>query len=1069
MPNIKSLDTDINAMQTISFLLQENNVRVISVGIAVSALIGYKTNDFIDSRLCFSSLIHADDKDLADELFSLRPQQNLKTINLRLRHAAGKIICLKGCYQKQQDPSLKGMQLQLQLNDAKKLRQELNDQVLVSSFNSMMDDSQDYIYFKDRNHVFIGASETLVKLTNPSINRQDLIGLTDYDVFPETYADNYYRLEKQVFSGHAEVCQEQQQTLDNEGNIGWVDNRKYPIKDQSGNIIGLFGIARDITAIVETQLALTQSEKRFRDIFDRSPDPCWIIENNRFIQCNNAAVAVLEYPDKTSLLSHPSELSPEFQADGQCSFDKANQMMAIALEKKVHRFEWIHKRYDGCCFPVEVTLARIKINGNYVLYCVWQDITERKQAEQQLRESERLLRTIFEQAGVGVAIITTATGEFERVNQRYCEIVGYNSAEMTGGMNFQQITHPDDLEDDLNNMARLIAREITEFSMEKRYFHKEGHIVWVNLTVSAAWQSGDPALHHIAVVEDISQRIEEEQKLRLSAKVFSSAMEGILVTDAEGTIVDVNQAFSTLTGYSREEVLGQNPRILKSEQQNSAFYADMWQQLQDTGLWRGEVWNKKKNGQEYAELLTISGIRNAHDELTHYVGLFSDITDAKQQQLKLEHIAHFDLLTGLPNRVLLQDRLQQALNHHHRTGKTLAICFLDLDGFKSVNDNLGHKAGDQLLQEITQRMTNTVRSDDTVARVGGDEFVLLLGDFDTSYEYEVLLHRLLESIAMPFQILGGTVQVSASIGVTFYPGDQSDADLLLRHADQAMYEAKTSGKGRYHIFDPAIELRMHANATLVEKIDQALTEGQLLVYYQPQVDCRENKVVGMEALLRWNHPLLGIRTAGEFLPIVEHDPLIIKIGEWVTQQVLSQLQSWSEQNIELNISINIAAKQLLEGDFVSRLGKQLQRYPKHIWSKLKIEVTETAALDDLSVISHLIEECKAQFQIEFSLDDFGTGYSSLMQLKRMAANELKIDKNFVDDILQDPNDLAIVKGIVSLADAFQQHVVAEGVESTEQLKMLLELGCDIIQGYCMARPMPAEQAMQWVLNYQDNH
>jgi len=1065
----QSLISDSKNSRTLTFSLQKNSVRVVQAGVVIAALTGYTVEDFVNSTISFPCLIHAGDKELADELFSLQSQQEVKVINFRLRHADGKIICLQGMYQKQLIASSpQEIQLQLQLFDARELKQKPNEKVLLDSFNSMMDDSEDYIYFKDRNHIFIGASQTLVNLTSSCVYREDLIGQTDYDVFSEAYADNYYRLEKQVFSGQDNVAHEIQQTIDTDGNIGWVDNRKYPIKNQSGNIIGLFGIARDVTENILLERALKQSEKRFRDIFERSPDPCWIIDNNQFIECNHAAVDVLGYPGKASLLNHPSKLSPEFQDDGQPSFDKANQMMAIALEKKVHRFEWIHKRYDDSCFPVEVTLARIKINGNYVLYCVWRDITERRQAEQQLRENEDLLRTVFEQAGVGVAVIDTVTGAFKRLNQRYCDIVGYSNVEMSSGMNFQQLTHPDDLDEDLNNMKRLIKGEISEFSMEKRYFHKLGHIVWVNLTVSTTWSPGEPALQHIAVVEDISQRRAEQQKLRLSAKVFSNAMEGIVVTEADGTIVDVNQAFCQLTGYTREEVLGQNPRVLKSEQQNTAFYIDMWQQLQQTGRWRGELWNRKKNGDEYAELLTISAINDAQNNATHYVGLFSDITESKQQQLKLEHIAHFDSLTGVANRILLQDRLRQAVLHHQRTGKVLAVCYLDLDGFKLINDTLGHEAGDELLKKITHRMIATVRSDDTVARVGGDEFVLLLGEFDSPYEYELLLHRLLSAIAQPMKIMGEKVEVSASMGVTFYPGDCADDDLLLRHADQAMYIAKTSGKGRYHIFNPAIELRKHANASLIEKIDQALMEGQLLLYYQPQVDCRLGQVVGMEALLRWNHPLLGVRSAAEFLPVIERDRLIIKIGEWVIEQVLNQLQSWSKQNIELTVSVNIAAKQLLEGDFVNRLTNQLQLYPQSLWSKLRIEITESAALDDLSGVSRLIEQCKEKFHIDFSLDDFGTGYSSLIQLKRMAVNEIKIDKSFVDDILIDSGDLAIVKGIVSLAEAFQLDIVAEGVESTEQLRLLLELGCDIIQGYCLAHPMPADQATQWVKNYQQN-
>ncbi len=1065
MSEINASNLSLTDSVNFVFSIRKNSIVVLDVSTSVYALTGYRAEDFISSKQCFEKLIHLGDQDLLDELFSYCMQPEAAEINFRLRNSNTKIICIQGRYLKQQK-ALDQIQLELQLQNAKSLRQPLNDQVLFASFTSLMKDSEDYIYFKDRNHVYMGASQTLVKLTNPCQYWTDLIGKTDYDVFNEQYADEYYRLEKQLFSGRVKVAHEVQKTCDNEGNKGWVDNRKYPIKDSNGKVIGLIGIARDVTANIELKQALTQSEKRFRDLFERSPDPCWIIEDNRFTQCNNAAVSVLQYPDKNSLLSHPSELSPEYQEDGQLSFKKANQMMAIALEKSVHRFEWIHKRYDGSCFPVEVTLARIKVDGKYSLYCVWRDITERRKTEQQLRENESLLRTVFEQAAVGVAMIETATGKFIQVNQRYCDIVGYRHAEMTGGMTFQQLTYPDDLPEDLSNMEKLVAGEISEFSMEKRYIHKNDQIVWVKLNVSATWGLGEPALRHIAVVEDISEKKQAEQKLKLSAKVFSSAMEGILVTDSEGIIVDVNQAFSDLTGFSEQEALGQTPRILKSDRQNAEFYQDMWKSLKTKGQWRGELWNKKRNGEEYAELLTISAITDNNDRVSHYVGLFSDVTKEKQRQLKLEKIAHFDVLTGAANRILLSDRLRQAMAHHQRTGKVLAVCYLDLDGFKEVNDKLGHEAGDVLLQTIAQRMIDTVRSDDTVARIGGDEFVLLLGEFETSYQYELLLHRILKTIEMPCHLVGEIVQISASIGVTFFPGDYSEESLLLRHADQAMYIAKTSGKGRYHLFNPAVESHRHENACLIEKINQALKKGELLIYYQPQVDCRRGKVVGMEALLRWDHPLLGIRTAAEFLPVIESDPLIIEIGEWVIKQVLGQLQSWLKEGQDFSVSINIAAKQLMDADFFNRLGDILQDYPAHLYSKIQIEVTETVVLDDLTEVSQLIDQCRQAYQIEFSLDDFGTGYSSLMQLKQMAAHELKIEKSFIDDILENPNDLTIVKGIVSLADAFHQHVVAEGVESTGQLMALLELGCDIIQGYCMARPMPADEAIKWVCDFQ---
>ncbi len=442
-----------------------------------------------------------------------------------------------------------------------------------------------------------------------------------------------------------------------------------------------------------------------------------------------------------------------------------------------------------------------------------------------------------------------------------------------------------------------------------------------------------------------------------------------------------------------------------------------------------------------------------------------DVTQLIEREISLERQAHYDALTRLPNRVLLADRMKQAIAHSKRTGETLAVCLMDLDGFKPVNDTLGHKAGDQLLQEIARRLEETIRADDTAARIGGDEFTLLLGGLKSPQQAEQVLQRVLDAIAMPCAIAGQAVRVTASIGVTLFPGDVADGDQLMRHADQAMYKAKEAGKSRYHMFNPAIESRIRANQGLLRRIEDALDKGQFALHYQPKVDCRTGTVVGMEALVRWQHPVLGLRSPGEFLPLIEHDDIIVRLGEWVINEALRQMAEWRGAGIDLAVSVNVSARQFLRGGFDARLAEMLSAHLPGLERRLELELVETAALEDIAAVRTVMAHYQ-KLGMRFSLDDFGTGYSSLVHLKRLAVDVLKVDQTFVRDMLDDPGDLAIVQGVIGLASAFGQKVVAEGVESIEQILLLLELGCDIMQGYGIARPMPAERVPGWLAGFQ---
>ncbi len=580
-----------------------------------------------------------------------------------------------------------------------------------------------------------------------------------------------------------------------------------------------------------------------------------------------------------------------------------------------------------------------------------------------------------------------------------------------------------------------------------------------------------PTTADIQLLEDearltamVIERTTNEAHLQLAASVFQHAREGIMITDANGTIIEVNDTFTHITGYSRTDILGQNPRILQSGRQDSDFYTQMWAALSERGHWSGEVWNRRKNGEIYAETLTISAVRDVTGIAKNYVALFTDITDTKEQQRKLEHFAHFDGLTGLPNRVLLADRLKQAMLHSQRRNQTLAVVYLDLDGFKAVNDLHSHSVGDALLVALAQRMKGALRDGDTLARIGGDEFVAVLVDLEQPQDCEAVLERLLQAAADPVTVDGHVLKVSASIGVTQFPQDAADADQLMRHADQAMYIAKLGGKNRFHHFDVAQDTAVKTQRQDLAAIQQALEQNEFVLFYQPKVNMKTGSVTGAEALIRWQHPERGLLPPGAFLGLIENHPISVELGEWVIDTALAQMDIWARMGVHFPVSVNVGVRQLQQGNFVERLTALLNAHPDVPPLSLELEVLETSAMEDIGHVSNVMNACRA-LGVGFALDDFGTGYSSLTYLKHLPAELLKIDQSFVRDMLDDPDDLAIVEGVIGLATAFRRNVIAEGVETVAHGDLLLTLGCELAQGYGIARPMPASGIPAWIASW----
>lgn len=536
-------------------------------------------------------------------------------------------------------------------------------------------------------------------------------------------------------------------------------------------------------------------------------------------------------------------------------------------------------------------------------------------------------------------------------------------------------------------------------------------------------------------------------------------------TDVTGRITYVNDQFCAVSGYSRDELLGQNHRLLNSGLHPTEFFLSMWRTIALGNVWKGEICNRAKDGSLFwVESTLVPVLDDITGRIHRFLAIRFDISEKRQLLHSLQWRVGHDVLTGLPNRAFLSDLLDQALAFSRQENIPLAVCMLDLDGFKAVNDGYGHASGDLLLVEVARRLRDIVRGEDVVARLAGDEFVLVLRYVRDLPELRAALNRVLGALSAPYSVQGKALNVFASIGVTLFPNDDEDAETLLRHADQAMYVAKQSGRNRFHLFDVGRDQEVKATHQTVERVRQALVAGELRLYYQPKVHMRHGAIVGFEALLRWEHPHKGTVPAREFLPLVAQTDLIIDIGEWVIEQVLQQLSRWQAAGRGWPISVNIAARHFQRADFVDRLGQLLARHAHVPPQGLDLEIVESVAVENIQHVSACLQACQA-LGVQFSLGDFGTGYSSLSYLKRLRTQTIKIDRSFIRDILHDHDDLALTKAVIGLARAFGRQVIAEGVESIEHGQLLLQLGCDIGQGYFIARPMPEDEVQRWAEQY----
>lgn len=733
---------------------------------------------------------------------------------------------------------------------------------------------------------------------------------------------------------------------------------------------------------------------------------------------------------------------------------------------------WIRVKYRKDA-DYRIVLAVVLI-GAIVLgvILVWNrklksEIHRRHAVEASLDHERRRFKEIIESTNVGTWEWNVQSGETE-FNDRWAEIIGYSLDELKISVGDFRVTltHPVDLVKSRDVMEDAFRQKLDHYECEIRMRHKKGHWVWIRDRGKVVeWGHDGRPLRVSGTHSDITERKKSEARLQLAASVFTSVLEGIAITDPDGIIIDVNDAFSRITGHDRPAMIGQDLRQLNSVDDDPEFYDTLWRELQGHGKWSGEIWKNRKNGDRYAETLTISTVRDDNGIPQHHIVLVSDVTGIKDHQRQLESLAHFDALTGLPNRVLLADRLRTAMARAQRQNKQLAVAYIDLDGFKAVNDTHGHEAGDELLISVSARMQEVLREVDTLSRLGGDEFVAVLTDLEDPDRCGQILDRLLATVGKPVDLDGISPQVSASIGVTFFPQPENvEPDQLMRQADQAMYQAKLTGKNRYHLFDGHQDRVVKDHHENLFRARRALARNAFELYFQPVVNMQTGEIASAEALLRWNDEERGLLTPGEFRWALDDHPLAVDLGEWVIDAALARISAWQAVGLSVPVSINVGVRHLGHEDFAMRLKALLTRHPDVKPDRLTIEVAGFQDLLEMPGVVTTMGECRA-IGVHFALDDFGVGHASLKHLEALPVTEVKTDRSLVAGLGQPDANPAVLQGILSLANAFDVAVTAKGVETPVQGRSLAGLKCESAQGYAIAYPMPADAFCDWARSW----
>lgn len=690
-------------------------------------------------------------------------------------------------------------------------------------------------------------------------------------------------------------------------------------------------------------------------------------------------------------------------------------------------------------------------------------------SEAALREVGERYRLLFKLSHIAILVIDAEhllahidsgkplDGRVQDCNDAFLKLTGYAYKEELPPLSFLDLCAPECRDQQIQLIKDELLMGGFTRECELEFLHRDGSRIPV-MSQLVLRCDGEGKIQEIwAVMRDITELRKAESNLRLAAGVFADSYDAIIITDADNNIVSVNKAFSQITGYTSEEALGKTPSILQSGRHDRGFYLGLWARLRETGHWQGEIWNRRKSGEVYPEWLSISTIKNNEGKVVNYIAIFTDISQSKKDQDYIHFLAHHDPLTLLPNRLLLQDRLSQAIASAQRNKTKVAVIFLDLDRFKTINDTLGHDGGDLLLSGAATRLRESVREEDTVARLGGDEFVVVLRNIRAAEDVDVIVGKILEALRQPFLLELHQLCISSSIGISLFPDDGRDYATLMKNADAAMYAVKQTGRNAFMYFAPNMDADVSERQALEDSLKQAKARNEFSLNYQPRIDIQTGRIVAFEALLRWRHVRLGYVSPACFIPLAEKTGLILPIGSWVLNEACRQNHEWQAMGLPpVTMAINLSAMQFSQYDINDTIVEALTVHAMD-GTQLELELTESVVMENPETAAETLRQLR-RIGVKLLIDDFGTGYSCLTYLKRFHLDALKIDQSFVHDMDKDADDAAIVTAVISMAHDLGLRVIAEGVETLGQLRFLRARQCDEAQGYLFSPPVDAEAA-----------